>query len=165
MLRQICSGMEALAAEGIVHRDLALRNVLLFGFDADDVDKVVVKVSDFGLSLSIYGGTHKTVAGGPKPIRYMAPESLSKARYSEKSDGETAHPHRSPPPCADDMAELTSHAGGGHNLLCAHTTAVSPLSLLLLLFWDVPPKISVGLWGDRVGAADLRGRPIPLYCG
>ena len=96
MLRQICSGMEALAAEGIVHRDLALRNVLLFGFDADDVEKVVVKVSDFGLSLSIYGGTHKTVAGGPKPVRYMAPESLSKARYSEKSDGETAHPHRIP---------------------------------------------------------------------
>ena len=90
MLRQICSGMEALAAEGIVHRDLALRNVLLFGFDADDVEKVVVKVSDFGLSLSISGGTHKTVAGGPKPVRYMAPESLARARYSEKSDGKPA---------------------------------------------------------------------------
>ena len=72
MLQQICAGMEALAEEGIVHRDLALRNVLLFVFDAADVGSLSVKVSDFGLSLSVYGGTHQTVAGGPKPVRYMA---------------------------------------------------------------------------------------------
>ena len=45
---------------------MALRNVLLFAFDADDVEQLSVEVSDFGLSLSIYRGTHKTVARGPK---------------------------------------------------------------------------------------------------
>eukprot|EP00040_Diaphanoeca_grandis_P035713 m.225230 g.225230 ORF g.225230 m.225230 type:complete len:903 (+) comp33456_c0_seq1:492-3200(+) len=86
MLQQICSGMEALSNEGIVHRDLALRNCLLFEFDKDDVSKVSVKVSDFGLSVSTYGGNHRTVLNGPKPIRYMAPEALEKSRFSEKTD-------------------------------------------------------------------------------
>ena len=79
--------MEALAAEGIVHRDLALRNVLLFTYEADGDGKVSVKVSDFGLALYLYGGTHQYVAGGPMPLRNMAPESLAKKRFSELSDG------------------------------------------------------------------------------
>ena len=86
MLQQMCSGMEALAAEGLVHRDLALRNVLLFGFDREDVSAVSVKVSDFGLAVSAYGGTHRTVAAGPRPVRYLPPEALEKGRFSEKAD-------------------------------------------------------------------------------
>lgn len=86
MLQQICSGMEALAAAGLIHRDLALRNVLVFGYDARDVSLTSVKVSDFGLTVNAYTATAKYVQGGPKPIRYMAPEALEKGRYSEKSD-------------------------------------------------------------------------------
>lgn len=52
MLQQVCSAMETLAAYKLIHRDLALRNVLLFGYDPVDVSKTSVKVSDFGLTVS-----------------------------------------------------------------------------------------------------------------
>ena len=124
ILQQICSGMAALASEGLVHRDLALRNVLLFVFDPDDPTAagVCVKICDFGLTVNTYGGTHATVAGGPRPIRWMAPESLDKSRYSEKSDvfsfGVTAwelltggrRPHRD---LLDDPAVMAHVIGGG----------------------------------------------------
>lgn len=86
ILQQICSGMEALTAAGLVHCDLALRNVLLFGFDAADVSVTSVKVCDFGLTVGTYGRTHRTVAGAELPTRYLPPESLRKRRFSEKSD-------------------------------------------------------------------------------
>ena len=47
ILQQICSAMQALSAEKMVHRDLALRNVLLFIFVAADVTKTLVKVHHF----------------------------------------------------------------------------------------------------------------------
>ena len=52
MLHQIAAGMEGLAAEGLVHRDLAMRNVLVFAFDPADPAATRVKVSDFGLAVS-----------------------------------------------------------------------------------------------------------------
>lgn len=86
ILQQICSGMEMLACERLVHRDLALRNVLLFAFDKDVVCATSVKVSDFGLTVSMYGGSHATVSNGVFPIRWMAPEALRRGRFSEASD-------------------------------------------------------------------------------
>ena len=78
MLQQICNGMAALAAEGTVHRDLALRNILLFTFDPEDPTKILVKVSDFGLTININDGTHIYAASGPKPTRWMAPSPSTK---------------------------------------------------------------------------------------
>lgn len=87
MLQQVASGMQALAATGLIHRDLAARNILVFVFELDDVTKTVVKVSDFGLTVNGYTATHAYVQNDDaKPIRYLAPESLEKARYSEQSD-------------------------------------------------------------------------------
>lgn len=80
MLNQVTSGMQALAAEKLIHRNLDTRNILVFAFDAADVSKTVVKVSGFGLSVHGHASTHA------KPIRYLAPESLQKGSYSEKSD-------------------------------------------------------------------------------
>lgn len=60
--------------------------MLLFTFDPDNVANVSVKVSDFRLALHVQGCTQMTVAVGPRPFRHMAPELLSKSRYSEKSD-------------------------------------------------------------------------------
>ena len=51
-----------------------------------DVTATSVKVSDFGLTVNAYTATHKYVQGGALPIRYLAPESLEKGRYSEQSD-------------------------------------------------------------------------------
>ena len=86
IMMQVASGMEALADQKLIHRDLAMRNVLVFGLDMADVIATSVKVSDFGLTVNAFTATHKYVQGGALPIRYLAPESLQKGRYSEQSD-------------------------------------------------------------------------------
>jgi serine/threonine protein kinase len=78
--------MTAIAEIGMVHRDLAIRNVLLLSYDPTNVGVTCVKVCDFGLSVSTYGKSHRTVVGDTLPVLYMPPESLKKRRYSEKSD-------------------------------------------------------------------------------
>ena len=75
MLEQICAGMVALRGEGMVHRDLAVRNILVFAFEAHDPAATVVKITDFGL-----------VQGEAVPFRWMPPEALQRRRFSEKSD-------------------------------------------------------------------------------
>lgn len=86
IIQQVVAGMEALALQKLIHRDLALRNVLVFALDMDDVTATSVKVSDFGLTVNAYTASARYVQGGALPIRYLAPESLRKGRYSEKSD-------------------------------------------------------------------------------
>jgi hypothetical protein len=80
---QVCAGMRSVSSAGLVHRDLALRNVLAAKFDAENV-VVHVMVSDFGLSKegSCYYGGNSAV-----PVRWTAPEALAhRKKYSEKSD-------------------------------------------------------------------------------
>ena len=79
---QICTGMAVLGEHNIVHRDLALRNVLVMSFDASDPKAVHVKVSDFGMSVE---GTY-TYGGGTMPTRWVPPEVLRKMKWSSKSD-------------------------------------------------------------------------------
>jgi serine/threonine protein kinase len=86
IMRQVSSACEALALEGIVHRDISARNVLLFVFDPALPSSTVAKVSDFGMSVSAYGRSSLTVDGGAVPMRWMSPESLQRRRWSEKSD-------------------------------------------------------------------------------
>lgn len=92
ILYQVADGMAALQENGIVHKDLAARNILMFSFDPSSADHTLVKVSDFGMSSLLdaaaassyyYGGD-----GSRKelPVRWMAPESLDRNRWSEKSD-------------------------------------------------------------------------------
>ena len=54
---QVAKGMKYLADLGIIHRDVALRNMLLTNND-------VVKIADFGLAVSIFG-TPGTVMPSP----------------------------------------------------------------------------------------------------
>ncbi len=80
---QVCAGMRSVASAGLVHRDLALRNVLAAKFDTSN-GVVHVMVSDFGLSKEgdCYYGVNSAV-----PVRWTAPEALANRRkYSEKSD-------------------------------------------------------------------------------
>ena len=96
LLRQIAAGMEGLHSSGIVHRDMAARNILVFSFDPSCAEQVVVKVSDFGMSSLLgqaaavassayyYGGTG---AGQRElPVRWMAAEALERNKWSEKTD-------------------------------------------------------------------------------
>ena len=78
--------MEALAEAKLIHRDLATRNVLVLKYDASNPNETSVKITDFGLTVTVYTAGYKCVEGGPLPTRWLAPEAIRKGRYSEKSD-------------------------------------------------------------------------------
>ena len=79
MAVQIASGMRYLASLKCVHRDLATRNCLVG-------QNFVVKISDFGMSRSLYESSYYRVKGRAMlPIRWMASESFF-GRFSEKTD-------------------------------------------------------------------------------
>lgn len=79
-IKGIAYGMLHLHSENIVHRDLAIRNVLLG-------DENVVKITDFGMSRATEStsSSAKTTAE-VGPLKYMAIESLMDKTYSSKSD-------------------------------------------------------------------------------
>jgi serine/threonine protein kinase len=91
---QIIDAMAFLAYNHVVHGDLACRNVLVFRFDKNDPKKIVVKVTDFGLSRHSKLYSMAPGAAGTTlniiPTRYAAPEILSVNAtpddYTEKSD-------------------------------------------------------------------------------
>jgi ephrin-B len=93
MFEQICDAMIFLALNGIVHGDLACRNVLVFQSNPTDPNSNLVKLTDFGLSqgsslYSVVDTPTKTIMN-VIPTRYVAPEIFLKrneSSYSEKSD-------------------------------------------------------------------------------
>ncbi|KAK9820338.1 hypothetical protein WJX72_009178 [[Myrmecia] bisecta] len=79
IIRQILSGVAYLHANGIVHRDLKLENMLM----TDKSDSAPVKIADFGLSKFFApGSVLSTMCGSPQ---YVAPEILG------MSDGQQAY--------------------------------------------------------------------------
>jgi tRNA A-37 threonylcarbamoyl transferase component Bud32 len=92
---QVAEAMTHLHIYNVVHRDLATRNTLVFRFDPQNWKLVLVKVTDYGLSLLAHKGftegasvievaTMSSNAAGP--TRWMAPESIMRRVYSKKSD-------------------------------------------------------------------------------
>jgi serine/threonine protein kinase len=80
LLRDAALGLQHLHDEGLVHRDVAARNILV-------ADGWVAKVSDFGMArmydiASNQGFTQSNVG----PLRWMAPESIYERKYSPQSD-------------------------------------------------------------------------------
>ena len=86
---QASLGLKHLADQGIIHRDVALRNILL-------TSKDIIKIADFGLAVS----SSSTSQGGPfgetpqywsrsnkpTPYKWLAMESLASGVFSTQSD-------------------------------------------------------------------------------
>ena len=76
---QISSAMQYLASHNFVHRDLTTRNCLVGS-------KNTVKISDFGMSRSLYESHYYIVSGHAiLPIRWMATECFY-GKFSAKTD-------------------------------------------------------------------------------
>ncbi|KAL5004291.1 hypothetical protein ScPMuIL_017747 [Solemya velum] len=77
---QIANGMEYLASQHFVHRDLATRNCLVG-------DKNSVKIGDFGMSRDVYSTDYYRVGGSTMlPVRWMPPESILYRTFTVESD-------------------------------------------------------------------------------
>ena len=79
--RDAAVGLEYLAEQHFVHRDIAARNLLLSGENT-------VKITDFGLSRKIDTKSDYYRQGGITmlPVRWMAPECLSDGKFTAASD-------------------------------------------------------------------------------
>eukprot|EP00795_Rhopilema_esculentum_P014058 gene14058-5043_t len=74
---QIACGMEYLSSKGIVHRDVAARNILVG-------ENKVLKISDFGLSRT--GEIYVKLGQGKIPLRWMSIEAIKDNIYTSESD-------------------------------------------------------------------------------
>ncbi|XP_019624137.1 PREDICTED: NT-3 growth factor receptor-like [Branchiostoma belcheri] len=77
---QVAAGVEYMASQHFVHRDLATRNCLVG-------ENLVVKIGDFGMSRDIYSTDYYRVGGHTMlPVRWMPPESVLYRKFTIESD-------------------------------------------------------------------------------
>ncbi|XP_076004826.1 protein tyrosine kinase 2 beta, b isoform X2 [Genypterus blacodes] len=76
---QICKALVYLVGVNMVHRDIAVRNVLVASPDC-------VKLGDFGLSRYIEDEEYYKASVTRLPIKWMAPESINFRRFTSASD-------------------------------------------------------------------------------
>jgi len=83
LYRDIASGMAHIHQEGLLHCDLACRNLLV---QPRGQNEVTVKIADFGLAKNTEGGTYSLSSNSKFPIRWTAPEVFETGKMSKASD-------------------------------------------------------------------------------
>ncbi|XP_023997396.1 protein-tyrosine kinase 2-beta [Salvelinus sp. IW2-2015] len=76
---QVCKALAYLEGLNMVHRDIAVRNVLVASADC-------VKLGDFGLSRYVEEEEYYKASLSRLPIKWMAPESINFRRFTTASD-------------------------------------------------------------------------------
>ena len=86
---QVALAMESMETRGIVHADLAARNIMI---EITKNNKLIAKVNDFGLSkITNRANSSKILSATgddeePIPYLWSAPEVISEANFSSRSD-------------------------------------------------------------------------------
>ena len=148
MVIDIAAGLEYLALNHYVHRDLATRNCLV---DSN----FRVKISDFGLSQDIYSTDYFRLGDSELlPIRWMPPEAILYAKFTTQSDiwsfavvlWETFS-FGMQPYCALSNEEVVKYVRDGHVMSCPEGCP-SEIYDLMLDCWVMDPS-------DRPTAAEI----------
>jgi len=73
--------MVYLHEKGIVHRDLALRNLLVTQSDQQGT-KYIVKISDFGMARTMMDKEYYKTESKTIPVRWCSPEALQFGKFT-----------------------------------------------------------------------------------
>uniref|UniRef100_A0A8C4QQU9 receptor protein-tyrosine kinase n=1 Tax=Eptatretus burgeri TaxID=7764 RepID=A0A8C4QQU9_EPTBU len=78
---QVAAGMEYLSSHGVIHKDLAARNVLIG-------DRLHAKVSVLGVRRDVYASDYYRISPGSPalPVRWLSPEALHLGKLTAESD-------------------------------------------------------------------------------
>jgi len=83
LAKDVAGGMSHIHNEGILHCDLACRNLL---YSERGNGRYLVKVTDLGLARIAEAGHYDAKESAKFPIRWTAPEVLTKRKLSQASD-------------------------------------------------------------------------------
>ncbi|CAH8541677.1 unnamed protein product [Schistosoma haematobium] len=139
---QLATGMNYLTELHIIHRDLAARNCLVNSM-------LTVKIADFGLARLVNNQEYYRKIGQARlPVRWMAPETLSSAYFTSKSDvwsygvvlWEIATFASLPYPGLSHEEVMKFVCEGGHLNLPEFTTKLPDILLTLMnMCWEFEP--------------------------
>ncbi len=107
LLRQMCAGLAAAHASGVIHRDVKPDNAMI----CESSGRAYLKLLDFGIASPASDATTKRASGTPE---YMAPEQIRGEAFDVRLDvyalGCTAYEMLtgSPPFCYDTSAEVVA---------------------------------------------------------
>ena len=79
VVKQICSGLQQIHMQGIIHRDIKTANIML------DANKNI-RIMDFGLSRSPLAATMTTLGTAMGTLGYVVPEQITNVNVDHRAD-------------------------------------------------------------------------------